>query len=287
MDLIPSKPWWQTDTYDMNLTLPGVWFDQHAGPHGVMVVQAFDDGRTEPGWSLQSVKEDGPTFFDRYNVHTPKRRQRTFGRYADMGKPFAYVMRSMALLCIDIDGKNGGFEGVRDLGLLPPTVAETSKSGTGYHLFYKTDEVWNPEKGFAKFQDRIGIAQGVDIRAVGCVYHHATQRWTRRELAELPRTLEEKLLHRQQQQAASAARLQTIINEGDPVETAMLHDELITELNKPIGSGKRNNTLFAIGTKMKQAGVPNWENHIKGRGADVGLDAAELRALVRNIGRQP
>jgi hypothetical protein len=287
MDLIPSKPWWQSDDYTMNLTLPGVWFDQLAGPHGVMVVQAFDDGRTEPGWSLQSSKEDGPTFFDRYNELTPKRQAKTFARYTDMGKPFAYVMRSMALLCIDIDGKNGGFEGVKDLGLLPPTVAETSKSGTGYHLFYKTDETWDPEKGFAKFSDRIGIAQGVDIRAVGCVYHHSTQRWTRRELAELPRTLEEKLLHYQQQRAASTVRLQTIINEGDPVELAMERDELITELKRPIGAGRRNNTLFGIGVKMKTLAVPNWEDLIKARAFDVGLDRAEINALIKNIGRQP
>ena len=59
---------------------------------------------------------------------------------------YAFVMRSMRLVCVDIDGKNGGLEHAKKLGLLPPTLAETSKSGDGYHLFYLVDEEWDDEK---------------------------------------------------------------------------------------------------------------------------------------------
>lgn len=285
MELTPSTPWWQTDAYTHNIALPSE-FDSHAGKHGPMLVIAFEDGRTEPGWSLNSVKEDGPTFVTQYGELTQKRKDRALKRFMEKDQPFAFVMRSVDMLCIDIDGKNGGFDGAKTLGLLPPTMAETSKSGTGMHLFYRTGDTWQDGKGYAKFPDRIGIAPGVDIRAVGCVYHHSTQRWNARPLAQLPRTLEEQMLHFQERRAADAARLQSIINEGDPVETAMLHDELIRDLAKPIKDGTRNNSLFAMGMKMAEAGVPHWDSHIKARAVDVGLPLDEINRLIANVGRQ-
>ena len=72
--------------------------------------------------------------------------------------------------------------------MLPPTLAETSKSGDGYHLFYLVDEEWDDEKGYGLLGDRIGIEQGVDIRATGCVYHHPQQRWNDRGRRRLCRT---------------------------------------------------------------------------------------------------
>ena len=36
----------------------------------------------------------------------------------------------------------------------------------------------------------------------------------------------------------------------------MMQDEMVSELAKPIPAGKRNQTLFAIGSQMEQAQVP-------------------------------
>ena len=47
--------------------------------------------------------------------------------------------------------------------------------------------------------------------------------------------------------------------------------------------GKRNNTLFAIGTKMKLAQVPNWGQLVHDRALEVGLDIEEADKLLNNI----
>lgn len=198
---------------------------------------------------------------------------------------FAVVMRSVRMVCIDIDGKNGGLEHAKKLGALPLTLAETSKSGDGFHLFYLVDEAWDAERGFALLSDRIGIEQGVDIRATGCVYHHSQQRWNGRGLAMLPNHLYEILTHRNQKIAATAARIQGVLDSQDELEILMMQDELLSELSKPIPTGKRNNTLFAIGSQMKEAQIPNWEEHLADRGVQLGLDADEVEKLVNNIGK--
>ena len=63
----------------------------------------------------------------------------------------------------------------------------------------------------------------------------------------------------------------------------MMHAELIDELDKPIADGKRNNTLFAIGSKMKQAQIPNWDVLVGDRATQVGLDDDEIDKLISNI----
>ena len=62
-----------------------------------------------------------------------------------------------------------------------------------------------------------------------------------------------------------------------------MHYELLEELAKPIADGKRNNSLFAIGTKMHLAQVPDWEDKLRTRGDEVGLDEDELDKIVANI----
>jgi hypothetical protein len=196
---------------------------------------------------------------------------------------FAYVMRSVRLVCIDIDGKNGGLEHAKKLGKLPPTLAETSKSGNGFHLFYLVDDEWDEDTGYGRFHDHIGIEQGVDIRSTGCVYHHKQQRWNDRPVVPLPSHLQDLMLAKRQRQEHNAERITKVVQSGDQMEVLMMQDELVTDLKKPIASGKRNTTLFAIGQKMKAAGTPDWETLISDRATQVGLDADETDKLVRNI----
>src|SRR6478752_6409049 len=148
-----SKPWWMTDTYDVDDPIPEA-MSMLDGPKGIALVKAWPDGRTDAGWGLTSKYGDG--FMARYNRGEFNARRVLYG--FNRGKwNFAFIMRSMQLVCIDIDGKNGGLEHAKHLGALPMTLSETSKSGDGYHLFYRTDEVWDPDYGFAILNDRIGI----------------------------------------------------------------------------------------------------------------------------------
>ena len=193
-------------------------------------------------------------------------------------------MRSARAVCIDIDGKNGGFDHVVELGFLPPTVAEISQSGNGYHLFYSVDDEWDPLLGFAKFSDAIGIVEGVDFRGTGCVFHKTTQRWNSRPLAPFPAHLEKQLLTRQQRRTRSSQEIKKML-QLDPEEIAIMHDQLLDELKKPIPAGRRNQSLFAIGQKLKEAEVPDWESLILDRASQVGLDDDEGEKLVANISR--
>jgi hypothetical protein len=272
-----AKPWWETDTYNKDAALHPLLLNE-AGPNGVALVRAFKDGKTDAGWG-------GDQFMDRYNKHLfdPSRKIPGYdaGQHA-----VAVVMRSVRLVCIDVDGKNGGLDHVGSLGALPPTLAETSKSGNGYHLFYATTEdEWDDEKGFALFRDRIGIKQGVDIRATGCVYHHHNQRWNKRPIAELPVHLATQLREQIHKAEATVAAITKILDSGDQEEVLIMQDQLTDELKKPIPEGKRNNTLFAIGSQMYLAQVPMWDAKVYQRAIDVGLDDHEAVKLVANIKR--
>lgn len=279
-----SLPWWRTDTYDVDAGVPPTFDHDWCGPKGLALVRAWPDGRTDPGWGLNPPAGSSEGFMPRY-LHGEFNERRVLYGY-DRGKwAFAYIMRSIQLVCIDIDGKNGGLDGAKKLGMLPKTLAETSKSGTGYHLFYLFDEPWDPTTGFGSLSDRIGIEQGVDIRATGCVYHHAQQRWNHRKPVAMPDHLVELLRHREQKVAASAARIHTVLANQDEMEILMLQDELTSELNKPIPAGKRNNTLFAIGSQMKTANVPDWDVLVADRATAVGLDSVEVDKLIANIER--
>lgn len=268
------QPWWMTDTYELDLQIPPQ-FASHAGPNGIAVVRAWKDGTTDKGWGSDFMQNYKRGRFKPSLILPLAERSRA---------NFAFVMRSMKIVCIDIDGKNGGEQHVGKLGMLPPTLAETSKSGNGYHLFYLySEDEWSDDYGFAPFTDRISIQQGVDIRVTGCVYHYPTQRWNTRQLVELPAHIKDKLRQRQQAAAAQVDAIIKILDLGDQEEVLLMHDALIEDLKKPIPAGRRNNTLFAIGSQLFLAKVPNWETLIRDRAFQVGLALDETDKLVRNI----
>ena len=278
-----SKPWWQTDSYDLALPLP-LAFEDNAGPKGVALVKAWPSGVTDKGWGLQPPPGSKDGFYPRYSRGEFNSRRVLYG-YRNGKWNFAIVMRSVRLVCIDIDGKNGGLEHAKRLGMLPHTLAETSKSGDGYHLFYLTEEEWDPEKGYGLLNDRIGIEQGVDVRATGCVYHYPQQRWNGRGPVLLPDHLKTLLQQRDQKITATNARIAKVLADDDPMEVLMMHDQILSDLAKPIDVGKRNNTLFAIGSQMQAAQVPDWEEKLSDRATQVGLDPDEIDKLVANIDR--
>lgn len=277
-------PWWRKNyQFSIDQAVPKA-FHFLAGPHGVATVKVYDDGRTQQGWGMLGKKKDdgsrGPNFPVQY-------RRRVFdSRFAVQAHkinraPFAFVMRSMKLVCIDIDGKNGGFQGALQLGDLPPTLAETSKSGTGYHLFYIVDDEWDTTEGFAAHEDHIGIVEGVDIRATGCVFHYERQRWNDLPLAPLPEGIRCRL--NQKEAARARGRIATNQEGMDMDDIIIAEHTLKEELAAPIAAGKRNNTLFAIGSKMRAAGIDGWDDQVHERAVQVGLDHNEADKLVRNI----
>ena len=276
---IPKQPWWRTDDYTLagpdngpDMSDANLW-----GPKGPAVVPLYlKDGETKtgPGWGRD-------TFMDHYRrlEFAPRR---VLHQYEKKQQPFAWVMRAARLVCIDIDGKNGGFDHVAKLGLLPPTLAEVSMSGNGYHLFYLADDEWDEKEGFALYRDAIGVVQGVDIRGTGCVYHKPTQRWNGLNPVPLPNHLKETLLQRQRRQDQNSVVIKKTL-QLDKEEILIMQDQIIDELKKDIPQGKRNQTLFAIGTKLRQAEVPDWNDLIADRANEVGLDSHEIDKLIANI----
>jgi hypothetical protein len=208
-----------------------------------------------------------------------KRAQVIYDRYTT---PFALVMRSTLMVCIDIDGKNNGSHGAKGL-MLPPTLAETSKSGNGWHLFYTVDDTWDARLGFAMLRDKIGLVPGVDFRAVGCVFHYPRQQWNTRKPARLPEHILDKLRESTQKLEHSITQIQQTLDSEDEMEILMMQEHVSSRLTAPIPAGKRNNTLFAIGAEMSAAHIPGWQQQILDRGVEVGLPLEEVEKIVRNI----
>jgi Bifunctional DNA primase/polymerase, N-terminal len=275
-----TMPWWKTDNYIGTVPIPPD-LEERAGPEGVALVRLWASGKTDAGWGLNGPGSQ-PGFIERYTKKRFETFRVLFG-YEHRRWNFAFVMRSMRVVCIDIDGKNGGFNHVGKLGMLPYTLAEVSKSGNGFHLFYEVDDVWDDKIGFGRFGDRIALEQGVDFRGTGCVFHHAEQRWNSRPIAKLPQHLEQRLVKKDQAVAAQVEAIIKILDSGDQTEVLLMHDTLISDLAKPIPPGRRNTTLFAIGNQMKQAGVPSWETSLYDRAIQVGLDSEEAKKLVSNV----
>lgn len=246
---------------------------------GPAYVEVYPDGSTAPGWG-------GTQFISKYakrGFHV-RRAQTMFERKQT---PFALVMRSVALVCLDIDGKNGGFDSAAALNL-PLTMAETSKSGNGYHLFYVVDDAWNPTFGFERLRDRIGWRTGIDIRYVGCVYHYPSQRWNTAQPAPLPESLLVDLEQARDDQVARMEHITTLRTSTDPddqMEFLIMQSTIQSRLDAPIAPGKRNNTLFAIGAEMKVAGITGWSEQVFNRAVALGLDNDEAEKLVKNIDR--
>jgi hypothetical protein len=271
-----STPWWKTENYRIDSPLPAYLIGSYAGPNGTALVRAWPDGRTDKGWG-------GDTFMEHYLKGDFNARRVLYGYERDKWA-FAIVMRSLSVVAVDIDGKNGGFEHAKKL-MLPPTLAETSKSGDGYHLFYSVDKPWDDVTGFATLGDRIGFEQGVDFRGTGCVYHHKQQLWNDRPVVPLPEHIRERLTNREQKIAATQARISSVLASGDDLEVLMMHDDILSRLAAPIPVGKRNNTLFAIGSEMQSAGIGDWDAKLYDRATELGLSGDETQKLIDNIGK--
>jgi hypothetical protein len=271
------QPWWRTDEYTFDVAVPKE-IEDNAGPKGIAVTRVWPDGTTDPGWGM-------PSFMEKYSRGKYTRSLLPILQgYGQEKWAFAFIMRSMRLVCIDIDGKNGGFTGIGKLGMLPYTLSETSKSGNGYHLFYTvSDDEWDDSFGFAAFSDRIGLQQGVDFRATGCVYHYPSQRWNDRQIVELPEHIKSMLRERSQKAAAQISNIIKVLSNGDEEEVLLMQDALVEDLKKPIPAGRRNNTLFAIGSQLFLAGRQDWEILIRDRAMQLGLASDETDKLVRNI----
>lgn len=262
-------------------------FNHYAGPNGPALVRVFGDGKTTPGWGLQPT-ERTPGFMVNYQNHSFWSGQILHEHTSRTQRPFAIVMRSVNMIALDIDRhlEDGGADGFIAAAKLqlPPTLAETSKSGEGRHLFYLTDDIWNDELGFAMWDDVIGLVPGIDVRATGCMYHYAQQRWNDVAPAPLPDSITELLTKRRERKQLST-QLIAAAAAADPndEEALIMHDALIQELARPIPVGKRNATLFAIGSKLYQANVPDWDVHLAERAADLGIDAEESAKIIANI----
>ena len=250
------------------------------GPHGPAIVKAFSDGSTQRGWGLNS-KDGQPSFMHRYESGEFQQ-ERLQLAYDSESVAAAIVMRSARIVCIDIDGKNGGDKHVTKIGALPRTLAETSKSGTGWHLYYYVEEEWDPIEGFGMIPDQNGYVTGVDIKSVGCVYHHNTQRWNDLPITKLPDWLREKLLEKKKAREARASQLIQLATLDD-TERMLAHANLLDELSKPLKKGSRNTTLFAIGSQLMLAQYPNWQGAVHARAIDGGLPTTEADRLVSNI----
>lgn len=267
-----KRPWWRDEVYDINKDIPYV-FTANAGPKGVALVDVYDEGKTTSGWGSKTFMENYMNL--RFRANT---RQHNFVH----GFPFAFIMRSVKLVCVDIDYKNGGEEGARSL-VLPPTLAETSKSGNGYHLFYLTEDTWDDNYGFRALPDALGFVTGVDFRAVGCVYHYVQQRWNNRPPEMLPSHISDLLNKKAQLSGERMLYVQQVLASNDDTEVLMLHDQLLKDLAKPIPDGRRNSTLFAIGSQLRETGFNSWQTHIEERGLQIGLDPHEVDKIIRNI----
>lgn len=279
---IQDKPWWERDVYDRDMVITPE-LEALAGPNQVALVRAYESGQTQRGWGL--TDEDGnETFMPKYQAGDFLPRRTTYGY--DAGKhASALVMRSVRAVAVDIDGKNGGLDHVRQLGNLPYSGAEISKSGNGYHILYDTGEEWDPAKGYGAIADQIGIVQGVDIRGVGCLYHHNTQRWNNRPIVRAPDWLMDRLRERTLKREQGANKIKDVLASYDMEEIILMQSNLLDELQKPIPAGRRNNTLFALASQLKQGEVPNWQEAVINRATQLKLSQTEAEKIVQNAER--
>lgn len=243
---------------------------EHAGPHGVALVNVYGE-KTQPGWGQQYfMKNYTRSFFSSDKIDTA-------------GKPFALVMRSLRVLCVDIDGKNDGYKAAKKLEL-PPTLAETSKSGNGHHLFYRYSDQWDSEVGYAGQPDRIGMWPGIDIKSTGVVYHHTHQLWNNEAIVDLPDSVWQMLLKRN----ARDAQLRVTpdqIKEMTDEDLKFKRDMLLIELSKHRTDG-RDTSLWRIGASLLNLGVDEeyMAEKILAAGLRWGVDEGTLKSkIIPNI----
>ncbi|QCG78289.1 DNA primase/polymerase [Microbacterium phage AloeVera] len=271
MDRYTQDQWFENhDQYYLQKAVPNeIEYDK------LSLIRVYpNSGKTQPGWGALE-------FMENYlqNAFSPERAIKFFEKYSS---PFGIVMRSVPYVVIDIDGKNGGIPTSRVLNL-PETLAERSKSGNGYHLFYRVPgAIWHDLRGYDEFPDIIGLVPGVDIKGTGVVYHYPNQRWNGKPIADLPPRLME-LLGR----ARDIKRASRLTREGaralEPEELLLLHDELKDALAKPVPQGGRNQRLYKIGARMFAADYPHWDTALIERGTQLGLESSEIDELIHNI----
>ncbi len=229
-------PWYQDDEYEQ--VEADAEIARHAGPNGPAVVAVYGE-KTQPGWGTERfMRNYVRNFFDPDKIQPDQ--------------PFAFVMRSLRLLVVDIDGKNDGYKEAAKLNL-PPTLAETSKSGNGHHLFYGYPDIWDDQYGYAGQPDRIGMWDGIDIKSTGVVYHHPHQLWNAEPITALPDDTWQLL----QQRNLRDAQLRVT-----PSQAAEMTDEdlkfkrdlLLIQLSQPRKHG-RDSSLWRIGASLLNLGV--------------------------------
>lgn len=269
MATVDLKDWYTRDAYDVEFfseveTLPCLWREE------VATVEVYKDGKTQPGWSEAE-------FIRNYWLGR-------FNRVRDASKPFAYLMRAFSGFVIDIDGKNGGIESAKQLNL-PPTLAETSKSGNGYHLWYAFPEEyadWSTNGGFDALRDRLSVVPGVDLKAVGCVYHYPQQRWNSRGVRVAPQHLMRTLTVKSGQ-GADPKVLRKLVDDKDEREIKRLIDDAMDTLSRPIPQGRRNQTLFAVGSRLHLLGYETWKDDLFKAGQACGLAHDEICKIASNV----
>lgn len=257
------------DQYKVERPVP-----QQLGYDKLSLVRVYPNGKTQPGWGAVD-------FVDNYakNKFDPQRALKFYQKYE---QPFGLVMRSIPFLCVDIDGKNGGVATANTLNL-PRTLAERSRSGNGYHLFYRIPySVWNPLRGYDELPDLIGLVPGVDIKGTGVVFHYPNQRWNSLDVAHIPASLE-KLVTGARDVKRITRMARTGVASMDADDLVIVHDQLKTELEGRFTAGGRNQKLFAIGAQMLAVGYPAWDIALYDRGVQIGLDMDEITSIINNI----
>ena len=260
----------ENDQYQMVSSVP-----QQFNYDKLSLVKVYPSGKTQPGWGAKDfvVNQERGLF-------NPDKALEFYDR---SGQAFAFVMRSIPLLCVDIDGKNGGIRTAEVLGLSQRTLAERSRSLNGYHLFYRVPYTnWNPLRGYDEFDDIIGLLPGVDIKGTGLVFHYPNQRWNAEDIQLLPPVLADLIGRaRDVRRAARITKMGT--QDLDEDELVIVHDQLRDELYKKVEVGNRNNRLYAIGAQMFVTQYPSWDLTLYDRGAELGLSMEEITELIKNI----
>lgn len=216
----------------------GILMVPYVGPFDVAVVKVFGE-KTQPGWGFERfMKNYVRNFFGDHKI--------------EEGEPFAFVMRSLQLLVIDIDGKNDGYKEAAKLDL-PPTLAETSKSGNGHHLFYTYPDTWHELEGFGGQPDRVGMWPGIDVKSTGVVYHHPHQRFNDKPIVSLPDSVWDKLVQRNERDAQLRVTPEQAAEMTDE-DLKFKRDVLLIELSKHRTDG-RDTSLWRIGASLLNLGV--------------------------------
>lgn len=259
-----ARPWWRDDRqYVDSSPLAGLLAFRPD------VVRAYVHRRqTQRGWGASDYLENRHSFaLDSQ----------------DLTVPFGIVMRSIPVLGVDVDAKNGGTStgterALAALGLASvPTLAELSRSGSGYHLYYSLADVWSddPQRpGYVRVADRIGFLGGVDIKAETLMYHYPHQRWNERGVAAAPPLLLRALSARSRRASAPPS--------PSSVEARVAALRGLARLSLPIEVGRRNTTLWGIAKDLYRGGFPEWETVIESAADGCGLSDSETSVLLHS-----